>query len=594
MPDRLLHLAIAILTAAVLLGAPPVGSEGGGVSPTLQVDPPALHFTTAPGTSKTHILRLANPSAESVAWTLSERSNGPALSLATAPNDDSLSGDGSDVANGDALEILATVDWSRPHAPDRLIVGFRPGSAATAPARRMAHRAAGGEPVRGFRLIPAEVVRVPPGRSLEETAARYARRPDVEYVSPSYTLRHCAIPDDARFGEQWNLDNHGSSRGGIAAPLAWNISSAAEDVIIAILDTGIDLTHPDLRDNLWINQAEAQGAANVDDDGNGIVDDIHGARWTNGDGTVTNGNPQDGHGHGTHVAGIAGAVGNNGIGVAGVAWRVQIMALKMLKDSGDGQDIDAVAAIEYAVENGARVINASWGTPYRVPALQQAIDAARRAGVLFVTAAGNGNANIDVVDYYPANYNVASIITVANSTSTDSRYPTSNYGPTRVHLAAPGAGILSCQLDGEYGLLTGTSMSSPHVAGVAALLLNLAPEATIEECKAWLLDGADPALAWSGLTVTGGRLNAAGSLAFVHVPWLQESHRAGVLAPGASVDIAITALAPGADMADQTPWAARLIVAETESGQRTDIPITLEAKDAQAAGYWLMTSASDR
>ncbi len=385
--------------------------------------------------------------------------------------------------------------------PDQILVGFRPEVKTSS--RQSLHANLGGVRLHAYRRIPVEVVQLPQGSDLESLIAAYEARPEVAYAEPNYEWRAISVPDDPRFEGLWGLQNTGQTGGtedaDIDAPEAWDITTGSREVIVAVIDTGIDYNHPDLAGNMWVNPSPAFG-------------DIHGARWTSGNGTVTSGDPMDGHGHGTHCAGTIGAVGDNGIGVAGINWNVRLMALKFLSDSGSGSSADAVSAIEYAIEKGAYLSSNSWGGGGYSQALKDMIDAAGRANQLFIAAAGNSGSNNDTLPHYPSSYTSENIVAVASCDHNDQRSSFSCYGSTSVDLAAPGSSILSTWKDGGYNTISGTSMATPHVAGVAALILSLNPGFSQQEVKGCLLEGVDPQPAWTGRTVTEGRLNAAASL----------------------------------------------------------------------------------
>ena len=287
----------------------------------------------------------------------------------------------------------------------------------------------------------------------------------------------------------------------IAAPSAWDISPGSSQVVVAVIDTGVDYTHPDLAANIWSNPGEIPSNG-IDDDQNGYVDDLHGVNVLAG-----SGDPLDDNNHGTHCSGTIGGVGNNAQGVAGVNWNVQLMGVKFLASSGAGSLYGAIAGIHYAIQNGAKIISASWGGGGYSQALYDAISEAKDAGVLFVAAAGNSGLDSDVIPGYPAAYDLDNIVSVAATGKNDSLATFSNYGAKSVDIAAPGVGILSTTIGGGYEGFSGTSMATPHVAGVAALVKSVYPELDYHALKARLLDGdAIPAL--SGKILTGKRLNA--------------------------------------------------------------------------------------
>ena len=325
--------------------------------------------------------------------------------------------------------------------------------------------------------------------------------------------REC--PTDPLFANQWDFHNTGQTGGtfdaDIDAPEAWDVTTGTGSTIVAVIDTGVDYLHPDLAANIWVNQDELPGNG-IDDDGNGYVDDIRGYDFYNNDN-----NPLDDHGHGTHVAGTIGAVGNNGVGVAGVNWDVQIMPLKFLGADGSGTTSDAIEAIRYAIDNGAHISNNSWGGDPFSQSLYNAIRDARDVGHIFVAAAGNGNfigfgLDNDATPFYPAGYDLDNIVAVAATDHNDDIAIFSNYGATTVDLV-PRACRSSARLpNGNYGLNSGTSMAAPHVAGALSLVRDYVPGLTYRQIIDRVLASADPVTALDGKTVTGGRLNVAAAL----------------------------------------------------------------------------------
>ncbi|MCF6324905.1 MAG: S8 family serine peptidase [Gammaproteobacteria bacterium] len=358
------------------------------------------------------------------------------------------------------------------------------------------------------------------GTDLQQVLEILSARPDVEFVEYNYVVRANLLPNDPRFDSLWGLDNTqqtgGSFDADIDAPEAWGSGTGSGNIIVAVIDTGVDYGHEDLAANMWTNLGEVPGNG-IDDDGNGYVDDVYGYDFIN-----TDSDPFDDNGHGTHVAGTIAAVGNNGIGVTGVNWKAQIMAVKFLGANGGGAASDALNGIIYAVNNGAIILNNSWGGANFSRAMFDAISAANDAGVLFVAAAGNGNNNNDVSSYYPADYSVPNVISVAATDHNDqlaifSNGNASNYGANTVHLGAPGLDILStvptgsctlCRSEG-YLSISGTSMAAPHVSGAAALIFDRIPELSIGDLKLRLMASTDQIPALSGTTISGGRLNIA-------------------------------------------------------------------------------------
>ena len=327
--------------------------------------------------------------------------------------------------------------------------------------------------------------------SLETLKAAYEQSPFVEGVEYNYlrpTLADPVFPNDPKYPEQWSLPL-------MKLPQAWAIEKGNREVVIAIIDSGIDYRHDDLAPKVWINPGEAPDNG-LDDDGNGYVDDIYGWDFTDapnlqaeGDYIEGDSEPIDESGHGTHVAGIAGAMPNNGIGIAGVAWECPLMAIRAglsLGGSSRMQDDDSAAAIVYAADNGASVINMSWGSEHRSFVIQDAIDYAYARGVVLVAAAGNSQKPEAI---FPAAYR--KVIAVASTEQNQQRFYQSNFGAA-IDIGAPGNVILSTQINNQYRLLTGTSMASPHVAGVAALMLAKRPGLTHEEVRHILINTADP------------------------------------------------------------------------------------------------------
>jgi len=264
-------------------------------------------------------------------------------------------------------------------------------------------------------------------------------------------------------------------------------------VVVAVVDSGADLDHEDLSDNIWQNTGEdwvggSPGNNGVDDDGNGKIDDYYGWDFENDDN-----DPDDDNDHGTHVSGTIGAVGDNGTGVSGVNWRVSLMVLKILDQNGNGSVLNEIRAIEYAIDNGAQVINASFSGEASSSLEYNAVEDAMDAGILFVAAAGNDGRDIDFPNQaaYPAGYNLANIVTVAATDRNDALASFSNYGATSVDVAAPGVGIYSTKAGDSYQYLQGTSMAAPHVSGLAALIWAEDDSLTYGQVKNRILDGVD-------------------------------------------------------------------------------------------------------
>ncbi len=345
--------------------------------------------------------------------------------------------------------------------------------------------------------------------------------PLIDYGEYNYKQYLAVFPNDPRFNELWGLHNTGQTGGtpdaDIDAPEAWDISTGSPDVIVGVIDTGVDYTHQDLAANIWNNPGEIAGNG-IDDDGNGFVDDIHGINAITG-----TGDPMDDHDHGTHCSGTIGGIGNNAIGVVGVNWQVRIIGMKFLNSAGSGDTADAVTCVNYAValkNRGVniRVLSNSWGGGGWTQTMEDAIWAANNAGIMFMAAAGNYTSNNDTSPYYPASYDVPNVVAVASTDHNDNISSFSNYGATTVELGAPGSSILSTIIGNSYALFSGTSMATPHVSGAAALLLSVNDQLTVAEIKTLLVDYGDPIPALAGKTISGKRLNVYNSLTQVSPP----------------------------------------------------------------------------
>lgn len=332
----------------------------------------------------------------------------------------------------------------------------------------------------------------------------------VDIVEPNFIYRINKVPNDPSFGQLWGMNNTGQAdsarQAGVAgvdigATAAWDITTGSKDVIVAVIDTGVNYNHPDLKDNLWVNEAEAKGKAGVDDDGNGIVDDIYGASFV--DSNKPTGNPLDDHGHGSHCSGTIGATGNDGKGIVGVAWNVRIMGVKFLAANGSGSLEGALKSIDYASSMGAKILSNSWGGGGYSETLKQAIERSNAAGALFVAAAGNEANNNDANPTYPATYDVPNIISVAAIDNRGQIASFSNYGKTKVHVGAPGVNIYSSVKGSGYDSWSGTSMATPHVSGMAVLLASNEPNLTNIEMKERIVSTAKPIPGLRGKVRTG-------------------------------------------------------------------------------------------
>ncbi len=400
------------------------------------------------------------------------------------------------------------------HSPTCVVVRFAPGDTQ---AYRAAVRALVGDGAHqhldkelGLELV---ATRLRPQAALERLSGF------VEYAELDVVQRTTGLPNDPNFANQWGCHNTGQTVNadfGIAgadinAPQAWDMGAGDPNFAVAVIDTGVLYTHPDLAANVWSNPGEIAGNG-IDDDGNGYVDDVRG--W---DFAGIDNNPVDEHGHGTHVAGTIGAVGNNGIGNAGVAWRCKLVPLRFIGATG-GLTSDAVLAIGYCRAKGVKVSNNSWGSTTFAQSLSDAIAQAGAAGHLFVAAAGNNSQDSGVVPFYPAAYPHDSIISVAATTNDDTRASFSNWNNTSVDIGAPGMNIHSTYLSNVYTWMNGTSMASPHVAGAAVLVWSANPGWNFAQVRSRILSTTRPVAAMQGIVATGGVLDAAAAMGYVPGP----------------------------------------------------------------------------
>ena len=343
-----------------------------------------------------------------------------------------------------------------------------------------------------------------PNRRVATLISAFAVRGDLLYAEPNFKVHSTATPNDPSYSQLWGMQK-------ISAPQAWDVSSGTRAIVAAVVDSGISYTHPDLAANIW----SAPAAFTVTVNGN----QISCPAGSHGFNAITlSCDPADDAGHGTHVAGTIGAAGNNGVGVTGLNWTGNVMALKFLDSTGSGMLSNAINAIEFAIQVkrffaststpvNIRVLSNSWGGSGFSQALLDEINSAGANDMLFVVAAGNSSANNDVTATYPASFISASQITVAATDTNDALASFSNYGSSTVHLGAPGVNILSTYLGNSYAFASGTSMATPHVAGAALLVLGACPTLGTAALKTALLANVDTLSSLSGITVSGGRLN---------------------------------------------------------------------------------------
>jgi subtilisin family serine protease len=358
-------------------------------------------------------------------------------------------------------------------------------------------------------------------KDASEIVAEYIQLAEVEYAEPNFEISLEAneaplvpvLPRDPQFIDQWALANSGQKGGkagaDISATLAWATSTGSDKVVVAVLDSGVDYTHEDLAQNMWVRPSSMDP---YHDNELGTIDDLNGYNAID-----SASDPMDENGHGTHCAGIIGAEGENDLGIAGVNWKVQIMPLKFMNAGGFGTTKDAIEAINYVIDRkkagvNVRIISASWGSTQKSRALEEVIRKASENDILFVAAAGNASTNNDRSPHYPSSYNVPNVISVAALDRNDQLAKFSNFGSKSVAIAAPGVDILSTWLGNQYEEKSGTSMATPVVAGVAALVLAENPRLSVEDLRQRLMASTDPIVALKGKTTSGGRINAAKAL----------------------------------------------------------------------------------
>ena len=421
-----------------------------------------------------------------------------------------------------------------PHVPGEIIVKFKAGRGQSFLKSRM-FSSLKVKDQRDINLSydTLSVLKVSDDNSLISTLSALKNNPDIEFAEPNFTYTIKPIkkdnflnkvlqkfpsnnftgntPDDPDFEKLWGMNNSGSNepRGkagiegaDINAIKAWEITKGSRAIKIAVIDTGVDYNHPDLKSNMWINTKEIPGNG-IDDDGNGYIDDVYGYDFANSDS-----DPMDGSGHGTHCSGTIGAIHNNQIGVSGVMADVSIMALKFLSDDGSGTLEAAIKAIDYATMMDVDIMSNSWGGGARSEALLEAIKRASDKGIIFTAAAGNSSTDNDAKPSYPSSYDLPNIVSVAAITAQNGLANFSSYGKTSVHIAAPGQNILSTVNNGKYDVYSGTSMATPHVSGVLGLLIAKEGRISHEALRERLTMTGVPVAGLRGKTLTASRIDA--------------------------------------------------------------------------------------
>jgi subtilisin family serine protease len=407
----------------------------------------------------------------------------------------------------------------RPHVASQFIVKFRDAEAAPRPEDFGSFTAGGVRRMEALGTSGLHLVRA--GGAEAVALEELSGHPDVEFIEPDYIVTASQrTPNDPNFGNLWALRNAARPGSDIAAVSAWGTTTGSRNIVVGVVDTGVDFNHPDLAPNMW----SAPRAFTVTVGGSITVNCAAGTRGFNAINRTCV--PMDDNGHGTHVAGTIGAAGNNNVGVTGVNWTTSLLGLKFLAANGSGNTSNAVLAIDFAIqlkrqfpnEANIRVLNNSWGGGGASQALEAIMTQANAADMLFVAAAGNEGANNDTTPNFPANSTQRHVISVAATDQNDALAGFSNFGQN-VHLAAPGTKILSAHLSNSYASMSGTSMAAPHVAGAAALVLAACPLNT-SDLKNLLLLSVDPLVALAGKTSTGGRLNVDKAIRQCAVPRL--------------------------------------------------------------------------
>ncbi len=449
------------------------------------------------------------------------------------------------ISSGSQIPLNTTLKrrgFDEPHRPKELIVKLKPSYRDQG--IQWLKTEFGSDILHQYRASGAYLIRLPDTLHAASVSQQIANHPEVDYVEANTIIRLTTKPavrlnadsfavspttldppNDPKLSSLWGLHNTGSDDGVVDADIdaleAWNLSTGSKKIVTAIIDTGVDYTHPDLANNYWHNPGEtgidAQGknkeSNGIDDDQNGFIDDFRGWDFANNDN-----DPKDDHEHGTHCAGTIGAIGNNNVGVVGVNWNTSLVGLKFLDNSGSGSLDHAVQAIEYATTLGVDLTSNSWGGGGFSQTMYAAIQEAAQKGILFVAAAGNESQNNDQRPSYPASYLVDNIISVAAIDRKDKLANFSNYGAKSVHVGAPGIDILSTVPDAAYGTMSGTSMATPHVSGVAALIKATYPQLSVIQWKNRIIYSSQITSATALKTSSGGRLNALNALKDDQIP----------------------------------------------------------------------------
>ncbi|HJV67506.1 S8 family peptidase [Ideonella sp.] len=419
------------------------------------------------------------------------------------------------LAGGQPDKVVA--ELQQPHrqfVPAEMLVQFKPGVAQAL--RQAALDKVGAKFLERLRG-DLHRISLPQGANLAAAVRALHAQDAVDFAEPNWVYQTTKVSDDTYYvnGSLWGMYGDTSplfqNQYGSQAGEAWDAGHfSCKGVMVGVIDEGVQYTHPDLKPNHWKNPNEIDGNG-IDDDGNGFIDDTHGWDFDANNKSVYDGTQDD---HGTHVSGTIGGKGRNGIGVAGMCWKIKMLHVKFL-GVGGGTTANAIKSVDYVTDLKQRhslnlvATNNSWGGGGFSQGLKDSIDAAGAADILFIAAAGNNGSNNDSVPFYPASYTSASLIAVASLNSNGTMSSFSNYGATSVDLGAPGAGIFSTVPTNSYASYSGTSMATPHVTGAVALYAKTHPGLTAAQLKAAILNTTTPTASMSGKTVTGGRLNVS-------------------------------------------------------------------------------------
>lgn len=412
----------------------------------------------------------------------------------------------------------ATVFTVGERAPSEIIVKYKNGgkivgsSAAISTTRSFIRYSIGAKSINKISKLGVDHIKISSSQNLDKTIDEINSLPDIEYAEPNYLFKAIAVDEDVESKIPY-LESNLWGLLSIEADEAWKITTGGE-AIVAVIDSGIDYEHENLVNNIWVNETEDRNGDGVctdsdfdgiDQDNNGYVDDCNGWNFVS-----NNNDPYDDLNHGTHVAGIIGGDGSHEI--FGVSRVIKLMAVKFIDSDGYGKTSDAINGIIYAVKNGAKILNNSWGGNNYSKSLKAAIEYANSKNSLFLAAAGNSADSNDRLPHYPSNYGVVNVVSVSSINQFDDLSYFSNYGNDSVDVAAPGEYIYSTVAGNGYSVYSGTSMATPFVSGIAALVLAVKPNLNVYDLKRVVLESTEHESSLSGRVLTSGRVNAANAL----------------------------------------------------------------------------------